>query len=217
MAKESVMTLQSDWSGGKSPYGVSWGKFMMWIFLLSDAFTFGGLLCGYSALRYKNAAWPHASEVFTAFPFTHAKIPLLFVGLMTFILICSSLTMVLAVHSGYHNDKKKTVRYLLWTIVGGLLFLGCQAFEWGHLMGEGYGLTTNPHGIVQFSTLFFLITGFHGSHVASGVVLLLITIGRVGSGALERKGSYEFVEKIGLYWHFVDLVWVFVFTFFYLV
>ncbi|MCS7223795.1 MAG: cytochrome c oxidase subunit 3 [Armatimonadetes bacterium] len=208
-------TLQAAWSGGRSPFAVSWGKLMMWLFILSDAFTFGGLLAGYGALRASSPTWPDASKVF-ALHIGGQDFPLLLIAIMTFILICSSGTMALAVHSGYSRDKKRTVLYLVATILLGLTFLGCQAYEWSKLIGEGYRLWHTPGGPPQFGACFFTITGFHGSHVLSGVIYLAVIAVRAGRGIYDQRGSYEGVENAGLYWHFVDLVWVFIFTFFYL-
>ena len=213
---EQEKILRSAWGGGKSPFGVSREKFTMWIFLLSDAFTFGGLLAGYGSLRASLPEWPDRAEIFSSFPFISAKVPLGFVGLMTFILICSSLTMALAVDAGRRKDRQGVIKYLGLTMLGGLIFLSCQAYEWGHLIHEGARLTSNPWGVPLFSTCFFVITGFHGSHVLSGVIILLIMAIRTAKGIYDRRGSYEGVEVAGLYWHFVDLVWVFIFTFFYL-
>jgi cytochrome c oxidase subunit 3 len=208
---------------------------MMWFFLLSDAFTFSGLLITYGLIRYSHQAyngaveafsfsqayWPIPEKVFTHFPFTHANMPLAFVGLMTFILIFSSVTMVLAVEAGHRMDKKDVEKWMLWTIVGGIAFLGSQAWEWSIFItgvnGWGASLINNPYGPPAFADLFFFITGFHGTHVLSGVILNIIIFFNVVVGTYERRGHYEMVEKVGLYWHFVDLVWVFVFTFFYLV
>jgi len=158
--------------------------------------------------------------------------PLVFVGLMTLILILSSVTMVLAVEAGHRNAKKEVIGWMIGTIIGGLMFLGCQALEWSHLHSEGFWRGAIPdmktleelfHGAPsttyahQFANLFFTITGFHGFHVFSGVVINIIITINVLKGTYEKRGSYLMVEKVGLYWHFVDLVWVFVFTFFYLV
>jgi cytochrome c oxidase subunit 3 len=164
-------------------------------------------------------------------PFIDGHLPLVFVGIMTFILIISSVTMVLAVEAGHRMDKKDVEKWMLWTIVGGIAFLSCQAWEWSHfihgkdpgtLMPDGStfmgaNLTQNQYGPPLFADLFFFITGFHGTHVFSGVVLNVIIFYNTVMGVYERTGHYEMVEKVGLYWHFVDLVWVFVFTFFYLV
>jgi len=147
---------------------------------------------------------------------------LVFVGIMTFILIMSSVTMVLAVEAGHRMDKEAVQKWMLWTIVGGFSFLGCQAWEWtifitGSEGGIGANLTHNEYGPTLFADLFFFITGFHGTHVLSGVIINILVFYNVTLGTYERIGHYEMVEKVGLYWHFVDLVWVFVFTFFYLV
>ena len=269
------------WGGGNRPLGASYGKLMMWFFLLTDALTFSGFLTGYGFARFKYLdSWPIAEEVFTHFPFMHGDHPLLYVALMTFILIMSSVTMVLAVTYGHQMQKKKVVLWLGLTIIGGLTFVGSQAWEWYHfihgteegayvvdevmhlesgatimngdvlqIMENGdlrlpnrvdkewqyvtgkdlvevkevarhiHGATMyeNEYGQKQFANFFFFITGFHGFHVFSGVVINFVIFLNVIKGVYERRGHYEMVEKIGLYWHFVDLVWVFVFTFFYLV
>jgi len=225
------------WSGGRSPFDVEYGKLMMWFFLLSDAFTFSTLLISYGALRFSAPVWPAPSLVFQSFPgLIESGAPLVFVGLMTFILIMSSVTMVLAVEAGHRNSKKEVVTWMLFTILGGLMFLGCQALEWNHLHSEGFwwghiptaekmqeffkaGVPYKQQAMTshQFANLFFTITGFHGFHVFSGVIINIVITINVLVGTYARRGSYLMVEKVGLYWHFVDLVWVFVFTFFYLV
>jgi cytochrome c oxidase subunit 3 len=310
--------------------GVSYGKMMMWFFIVSDALTFSGFLAAYGFSRFKFIeTWPLADEVFTHFPFMHGvAAPMYYVALMTFILIFSSVTMVLAVDAGHQMNKKKVTLYMFLTIIGGLIFVGSQAWEWknfikgehgavethgGSLLQfvkvdktqpsgykrvslsdfasttpeervqdtrskglwfteegtlpsvsvnqvvegfkshedilvrsekidvknktkvvlsreeslklvenakyvvEGANLKRNEYGNRLFADFFFFITGFHGFHVFSGVVINIIIFLNVLLGTYERRGSYEMVEKVGLYWHFVDLVWVFVFTFFYLV
>ncbi len=227
-----VKDSKNMWGGGQSPYAVSWGKMYMWIFLLSDAFTFSSLLIAYGTMRHRfSDIWPKPNEVFTHFPFIEHHVPLAYVGLMTFILIMSSVTMVLAVEAGHRNDKKQSGMWLLLTIIGGLMFVGSQAWEWYHfIVGTEHGrilangtvfhganLTMNEYGLTPlFGDFFFFITGFHGFHVFSGVVINFIIYLNVIGGVYEKRGHYEQVEKAGLYWHFVDLVWVFVFTFFYL-
>jgi len=290
---------QKPWSGGVRPFESSYGKLMMWFFLISDALTFSGFLCAYGFMRFKYAdVWPIAEDVFTHFPGLHGDHPLLFVALMTFILIMSSVTMVLAVNAGHKGNKNGVILWMALTIVGGFTFLGSQAWEWGHfihgdkgaielsnydivhlvdadnhlysiydLMGVdshadhhdftivevqeafqaredlslklpnrtivshdaasayfhnsevvlGANLVKNEYGHQLFANFFYFITGFHGFHVFSGVVILIIIFINAIKGTYERRGHYEMVEKVGLYWHFVDLVWVFVFTFFYLV
>lgn len=289
------------WKGGDKPFAASYGKLMMWFFLITDALTFSAFLAGYGFSRFKYPdVWPSPEDVFTHFPFLHGEHPLLFVALMTFILIMSSVTMVLAVNYGHKMQKNKVILWLSLTIVGGFMFLASQAWEWGHFIhgdkggvetktefvvhvaeGEelssvynlmevdghdgthhdftldeiilnlenkpsfnirkadrsylsntesinylrkngtkvilGANLVNNEYGHRLFADYFFFITGFHGFHVFSGVVLLIIILINVIKGTYERRGHYEMVEKVGLYWHFVDLVWVFVFTFFYLV
>jgi len=293
------------WGGGNRPFGAPYGKLMMWFFLISDALTFSGFLTAYGMTRFRNElTWPVAEDVFTHFPFLEGDHPLFYVALMTFILIMSSVTMVLAVHAGEHMNKKGVVLWMLLTIVGGAIFLGSQAWEWYHfILGDkgaielqdknivhvvdadgntisfsqlvhgmehghasnhsdkfsqdevfaafkandsytlkepgkagktlsrseavaalstattvqGANMEHNEYGKQQFANFFFFITGFHGFHVFSGVVINFIIFYNVLLGTYERRGHYKMVEKVGLYWHFVDLVWVFVFTFFYLV
>lgn len=292
MAESSVAhahdTHESDdqhlWEGGKEPMRVSYGKLMMWYFLVSDAFTFAGFLIAYGALRFSSVTWPEPDFVFASFPFVHAHWPLVFVTFMTFVLIFSSVTMVRAVQEGHRENRRGVVFWMFLTILGGATFLGSQAYEWTTLIKEenvsvsrnpfgryvadgelvdadgkpilengapvtvkkdhSYLLhghshegnvelekkyikyTSGPHagrveqigqGPKAFGALFFFITGFHGFHVFSGVVFLTIIMVNAFSGLYAaRKNGYEMVEKIGLYWHFVDLVWVFVFLVFYL-
>jgi len=290
MATTATVTKNNWWNGGKSPFNLEYGKLMMWYFLMSDTFTFGAFLISYGTIRFSSNYWPNPNVVFNAFPgMGHANLPLAFVSLMTFILIMSSVTMVLAVHSGHHGDKKGVVKWLAWTIVGGFAFLGCQAWEWTHLItGEHavlvgnqldvIGQTTHvnpwgqhanlgavtdalrntphdvlvklvgihnhelPHeqlakmtddqlrgminvaemhinetGPVAFGGFFYGITGFHGFHVFSGVIINIVMLIMAQQNVFERRGHYLMVEKAGLYWHFVDLVWVFVFLCFYLI
>ena len=339
----TVTTANSEentWGGGNEPMGASYGKLMMWFFIVSDALTFSGFLAAYGFSRFKFIeTWPLADEVFTHFPFLHGvPAPMYYVALMTFILIFSSVTMVLAVDAGHHLNKAKVTFYMFLTIIGGLIFVGSQAWEWsnfirgeygaietkggsllqfvdntGHrvklsdfvvslpkereqltrnkgkwfmdegslptytvaevqagfkahpellirteviyednaaskadpknnttlnkvkqktiltraeseyrlesatLVVEGANLIRNEYGSKLFADFFFFITGFHGFHVFSGVVINIIIFFNVLLGTYEKRRSYEMVEKVGLYWHFVDLVWVFVFTVFYLV
>lgn len=278
------------WSGGKSPFNLEYGKLMMWYFLMSDAFTFGAFLISYGSIRFSQNFWADPNVVFNAFPGAgHANLPLAFVSVMTFILIMSSVTMVLAVHEGHRGNRQGVVKWMMWTIVGGFLFLLCQAWEWHHLItGEhavlvdgkielmGQTMRGNPWGrlvegaavtdalknsspevlakLVQdhhagsnlaelmgkskdeligmlntaelhvrtagpiaFGGYFFGITGFHGFHVFSGVVINIIMTIMTAKGVFDRRGHYLMIEKAGLYWHFVDLVWVFVFLCFYLI
>ena len=279
------------WSGGKSPFNLEYGKLMMWYFLMSDAFTFGAFLISYGTIRFSQNFWPDPNVVFNAFPGAgHANLPLAFVSVMTFILIISSVTMVLAVHAGHKSDKRGVIKWMIWTIIGGLAFLGCQAWEWHHLItgehlvladgkfdmigqtmgGNPWGqlvedqaaltaaLQTTPHeglvnivhsqdhsksisqlnalsdtqlrnmvnvadlhvrekGPVAFGGFFYGITGFHGFHVFSGVIINVVMLIMTQKNVFERKGHYLMIEKAGLYWHFVDLVWVFVFLCFYLI
>jgi cytochrome c oxidase subunit 3 len=221
---QAVPAGQKWWSGGKSPFNVEYGKLMMWYFLMSDAFTFGAFLISYGTIRFSSNGWPDPNEVFKAFPLMgEMNLPLVFVSLMTFILIASSVTMVLAVAAGHNNDQKGVTKYMILTIIGGLMFLGCQAWEWTHLHGEGAWWGRNPFpnadgsvASTNFTNFFFTITGFHGFHVFSGVVINCIMLIKNLRGDFAKRGHYLMIEKAGLYWHFVDLVWVFVFTCFYL-
>ncbi len=206
-----------DWSRDKQVFGMPWGKAMMWFFLLSDTFIFSCFLVGYMMVRISTTdPWPNPSEVFglTAFG---VDVPLLLIAIMTFVLITSSGTMALAVNMGYRKDRKKTFWLMLATAALGATFVGMQAFEWTKLIMEGVRPWENPFGAAQFGSSFFMITGFHGMHVSAGVIYLLVVAFRVRSGFYEKRGgNYEIVEITGLYWHFVDLVWVFIFAFFYL-
>ncbi|MDN3520977.1 heme-copper oxidase subunit III family protein [Halomonas ramblicola] len=204
---------------------VPWSKAMMWGFLLSDIFIFACFLVGYMAARITaTAPWPNASEVFALEVGGH-HVPLLLIAIMTFILISSSGTMALAVKCGYERRRLATGGLLILTALLGASFVGMQAFEWTKLIHEGVRPWGNPWGAEQFGATFFLITGFHGTHVSFGVLFLVIMAVKVMRGSLEaqrpgfltgRRGRYEMVETLGLYWHFVDLVWVFIFAFFYL-
>ena len=181
------------------------GKLGMWIFLVGDAVGFGVLLAGYGAMRATSADWPD--------PLTRLGINL--TALMTFLLICSSVTMVKSLEWLGRGDRDRAIRFLLYTALGGALFLGLQAYEWTHLIGAGLHIDGNPWGAALFGTSFFIITGFHGLHVTAGVVYMLIMVGVV-KGRPDPAASYNTVEIAGLYWHFVDLVWIMVFTFMYL-
>ena len=325
---EANIAIPSDgkntWDGGGvRPFGASYGKMMMWFFIVSDALTFSGFLAAYGLTRFKFIdSWPIADEVFTHIPFIHGNYPMYYVAFMTFVLIFSSVTMVLAVDAGHKMQKNKVAWYMFATIIGGLIFVGSQAWEWntfikgsygavkttdgkvlqfvkdGHQIAlsdfvvgermdervsstrknglwfesgesvgeysvaqiaasynanpaiqirsekidldkkqkiilsrekgaaelakgkfviEGANLMANEYGNTIFADFFFFITGFHGFHVFSGIVINIIIFFNVILGTYEKRGHYEMVEKVGLYWHFVDLVWVFVFTFFYLV
>jgi cytochrome c oxidase subunit 3 len=207
----------SDYSGDKQVFPVHWGKAMMWIFLLSDTFIFSCFLTGYMNVRMSTTeAWPNPSEVFALTIFGE-HIPLILIAIMTFVLISSSGTMAMAVNFSYRKDKKKIFWLMLATAAFGATFVGMQAFEWTKLITEeGVRPWGNPMGAPQFGSSFFMITGFHGMHVSAGVIYLLVVANRVRTGFYDRKGSYDTVEIAGLYWHFVDLVWVFIFAFFYL-
>ena len=214
---EGLKGVTADWSADKQAFPVPWGKAMMWIFLLSDTFIFSCFLVSYMNVRISTTdVWPNPSIVFGLHVFGR-DIPLFLIALMTMVLITSSGTMAMAVNFGYRRDRKKTALLMFATALLGLSFVGMQAFEWSKLiLEEGVRPWGNPMGAAQFGSAFFMITGFHGLHVSCGVIYLSVVATRVLNGFYERKGTYETVEVAGLYWHFVDLVWVFIFAFFYL-
>ncbi len=218
--------VTADWSSDQRAFkNVSWGKAMMWIFLLSDTFIFSCFLLSYMTVRSSTKiAWPNASEVF-ALHIGGSDVPLILIAIMTFVLISSSGTMVLAVNYGYRHDRKKAAILMLLTALLGATFVGMQVFEWSKLISEGVRPWGNPMGAEQFGATFFMITGFHGTHVTIGVIFLIIMARKAWRGDFDtgrrgfftsRKSTYESVEIMGLYWHFVDLVWVFIFALFYL-
>ncbi|BDY05520.1 heme-copper oxidase subunit III family protein [Ferrimonas sp. YFM] len=212
----ALQQFVSDWSGDRRTFQISWGKAMMWIFLLSDTFVFGSFLVGYMVARMSTTVpWPIPSEVF-ALTVGGVTVPLLLIAIMTFILITSSGTMAMAVNFGYRKNRKVAAALMLATAVLGASFVGMQAFEWSKLIEDGVRPWGNPMGASQFGAAFFMITGFHGLHVSIGVILLLVVANKVRRGDYEASGDYGIVETTGLYWHFVDLVWVFIFAFFYL-
>ncbi|UTY58865.1 heme-copper oxidase subunit III family protein [Massilia sp. erpn] len=214
-AQGGMQSLVADWSSDRAAFHVPWGKAMMWIFLLSDTFIFGSFLTGYMAVRISTtAAWPNPSEVFALTIGGHT-LPLILIAIMTFVLITSSGTMAMAVNYAYRRDRRMAARLMLATALFGACFVGMQAFEWSKLIAEGVRPWGNPMGAAQFGSCFFMITGFHGLHVTAGVIYLSIVAVRVLRGRYEQVG-YDIVEIAGLYWHFVDLVWVFIFALFYL-
>jgi cytochrome c oxidase subunit 3 len=211
-----IKGLVTDWSGDKEAFRVPWGKAMMWIFLLSDTFVFSCFLIGYMVVRISAVdPWPNASEVF-ALEIGGHHIPLVLIAIMTFILITSSGTMAMAVNYGYRKDKVKAGVLMLVTALLGMSFVGMQAFEWTKLISEGVRPWGNPFGADQFGAVFFMVTGFHGLHVSIGVIYLATVAFKILKGHYQKRGNYEIVEIAGLYWHFVDLVWVFIFALFYL-
>ena len=218
--------VAEDWSSDQRAFkNVSWGKAMMWIFLLSDTFIFSCFLLSYMTVRISTTTpWPNPSEVF-ALTINGKTIPLILIAIMTFVLISSSGTMAMAVNYGYRRDRVKSAVLMLVTAAFGATFVGMQAFEWTKLITEGVRPWSNPWGAPQFGSSFFMITGFHGTHVTVGVIFLILMARKVLRGDFDvgrrgfftsRKGNYEIVEITGLYWHFVDLVWVFIFALFYL-
>lgn len=215
-----------DWSSDQRSFkNVSWGKTMMWIFLVSDTFIFGCFLLSYMTVRISTTVpWPDPGEIFALTIMGHS-ITMILIAIMTFVLISSSGTMVLAVNYAYRRDRKRATFWLLMTALGGAMFVGMQAFEWAKLIEDGVRPWGNPFGAAQFGSTFFMITGFHGLHVSIGVLFLILVARKVWRGDYDhgrrgfftsQKGRYEIVETLGLYWHFVDLVWVFIFALFYL-
>ena len=209
--------LVSDWSSDRQAFHVAWGKAMMWIFLLSDTFIFGSFLTGYMTVRSSTTVpWPNPSQVF-ALQVGGTDVPLLLIAIMTFVLISSSGTMAMAVNCAYRRDRINAAALMFVTAGFGEMFVGMQAFEWTKLILEGVRPWGNPMGAAQFGSTFFMITGFHGLHVTAGVIYLIVVAVRLLRGKYERDGgNYQIVEIAGLYWHFVDLVWVFIFALFYL-
>ena len=224
---KGIHGLTHDWSSDQTAFKkVPWGKAMMWIFLLSDTFIFSCFLISLMTARASTTAeWPNASEVFGLSVFG-TSVPLLLIAIMTFVLISSSGTMAIAVKYGYEKNRKLCALFLLLTAIGGATFVGMQAFEWTKLIvHEGIRPWANPFGAAQFGSFFFMVTGFHGTHVSIGVIFLLIMARKTWRGDFDTgqrgfftsmKSNYEAIEIMGLYWHFVDLVWVFIFAFFYL-
>jgi len=217
-APGALRSLADDWSSDQEVFKrVHWGKAMMWIFLLSDTFVFSCFLTSYMTVRATTTVpWPNPSEVFGLEVAGHS-VPLLLIAIMTFILISSSGTMAMAVNFAYRRDRLRTTLLMLATAAFGATFVSMQAFEWTKLiLQEGVRPWGNPMGAPQFGSCFFMITGFHGLHVSIGVIYLSTIASKVARGHYERRGNYEVVEIAGLYWHFVDLVWVFIFALFYL-
>jgi cytochrome c oxidase subunit 3 len=215
--KSSWGTVVDDWSADKETFPIPWGKLMMWLFLVSDTFIFSCFLVGYMHVRsVTTEPWPYPSEVF-ALTLFGVNLPLILIAIMTFILITSSGTMALAVRYAHFKDKQKIFLLMVVTALFGASFVGMQVFEWSKLIfEEGIRPWGNAFGAPQFGSIFFMITGFHGFHVTCGVIYLLWVAFKVRRGDYDKSGNYDIVEIAGLYWHFVDLVWVFIFAFFYL-
>jgi cytochrome c oxidase subunit 3 len=215
---QSLQDFAGDWGADQEVFRhVHWGKAMMWIFLLSDTFIFSSFLVSYMTMRSSvTAPWPNTAEVF-GLDVGGVSVPLLLIAIMTFVLISSSGTMAMAVNFGYRRNRKATAALMVATALFGVAFVSMQAFEWTKLIvSEGVRPWGNPMGAAQFGASFFMITGFHGLHVSVGVIMLLIVASKVLRGHYDKRGDYSAVEIAGLYWHFVDLVWVFIFAFFYL-
>ena len=203
MANAMQHVTRANWEGGSCPFEAGWRKVMMWAFIITDGLLFAGFLVSYGFAKLSQPTWPGQDEIFN----------LSFIAVMTFVLISSSATMASAVRAAQIGDSARVGRFLWLTAVGGLIFLGMQVYEWSHLIHQGVTLSSNPWDVPLFGAYFFLITGFHGTHVLSGVLILVITALRHS----KRLTSPAGVEMAGLYWHFVDLVWVFIFTLFYLI
>jgi cytochrome c oxidase subunit 3 len=180
-----------------SPYAIPSRKLTMWLFLISDAVTFGAILFGYGYLRTASGDWP------APFKFNPS---ILNVIIMTFVLITSSLTMLGAVDSAKAGNKAKANRFLWSTILLGVIFVGLHVREWFALIDEGVRLFQNPWGSPLFGAAFFSITGLHLLHVICGVLAIAVIARGFSRGSL----TAGHVETTGLYWHFVDLVWMFV-------
>ncbi len=191
------------WGGGVNPYGVNFKKIGMWMFIVSDSLTFSALLFAYSYLRMSSPNWPTPFELWPSIAVA---------SLMTACLLSSSLTMVLAVHHAERGDTRKAVRWLFGTMAGGLAFLILHANEWRELINHGMSLNGNPWGDGMFGGTFFTLTGMHMFHVFTGVGYL----GVIAWGFAKGRFKAEDVEVCGLYWHFVDLVWMFIFPLVYL-
>jgi cytochrome c oxidase subunit 3 len=201
-AREQQETLADRWGGGRSPFDVGWPKLMMWLFLVSDALTFAGLLIGLWVVRLSSPTWPNRLEIMN----------IRLVAAMTVILIISSTTMALSVYALRKGWRRNAIGFLTATILCGMVFAGMQAFEWAHFIGEGARLNANPWGVPAFSFTFFVITGLHGLHVVGGIVYLWAMAVRIAKGLSSDEG----LEVAGLYWGFVDLVWVFIWSSIYL-
>lgn len=182
------------------------GKIGMWLFLVTDAMSFSGFLIAYGVLR-ATKEWPTPVKALGGVGLS---------GFMTFLLICSSVSMVLAIDACRQKNRQGMLNWLLATIVGGAAFLGIQAYEYTHLIHHmGMSFNSYAHGTSLFASTFFSITGFHGLHVLSGVIYLIVMYILAYRGDFDN-GDYNMLEIAGLFWHFVDLVWILVFTFVYL-
>jgi len=199
----NTASMTDRWDGGVSPYGQTWQKLMMWFFIVTDALLFAGFIASYGFARLGSDNWPVALDHF----------PVAYLTIMTFVLISSSVAMACAVSAAKNQDRAALIKFLFLTLIGGVIFLGMQGFEWATFISEGGRPWGNEWGDRYFGAYFFLITGFHGTHVLIGALILAITLFKSISGKIDANK----VELAGLYWHFVDLVWVFVFGFFYLI
>ena len=212
-----LQSVVQDWSDQKQAFHVPWGKLMMWIFLISDTFIFSCFLVGYMNVRMTTTdPWPYPSEVF-ALTLFGKNIPLILIAIMTFILITSSGTMALAVRYSHFRDKKKIAMFMFCTAALGASFVGMQAFEWTKLIGEGVRPWSNPFGAPQFGSVFFMVTGFHGLHVTGGLIAFLIVLLRVAKARRFTHSQATTAIVVSYYWHFVDVVWIALFSAIYLI
>lgn len=191
------------WQGGAEPFAVGHKKLGMWLFIASDSLTFSALLIAYSYVRVASVKWPTPFRLWPSIAMA---------TVMTVLLLSSSLTMVLGVAAARRGDKRGTVRYILLTMAGGLGFVVLHLNEWRGLINEGVRLWENPWGVPLFGGTFFTLTGLHMFHVITGVAYL----GVIAAGVARGRFGHDHVEVSGLYWHFVDLVWMFIFPLVYL-
>ena len=187
--------------GHHSSTGLSNNKLAMWLFLGSECLLFGGLISTYMLYRGRVSDGPHPSQIYD----------IAFTSVSSFVLLMSSLTMVLAVTAAQRNDDRRTNLWLTVTAVLGATFVGGQVYEFTTFIREGLGFTTS-----LFGSSFYTLTGFHGVHVSVGVIFLLSTMGIIKKNKITGNKA-EVVELVGLYWHFVDIVWIIIFTLVYLI
>ena len=203
MAEHTQGAAVSAWGGGGSPYAIGSKKLGMWLFIISDSLTFSVLILAYTYVRISSTDWPRPFELWPSI--TMASV-------MTFCLLSSSVTMVMAVLSSQRGDRGKTAKWIFATMIGGIAFIVLHTNEWLDLIHHGVTPFGNPWGSPLFGASFFTLTGLHMTHVTIGVIYL----GIVALGFKRGKYDAEDVEVSGLYWHFVDLVWMFIFPMVYL-
>src|SRR5262245_2263462 len=204
MSTQVSATAEGLWAGGGSPYRTNSKKLGMWLFIISDSLTFSALLFAYTYCRVSNPNWP------TPFHFSPS---IIFSSVMTLALLSSSLTMVMGVTAMNQGNRKSAGAWILATMAGGSLFVGLHLTEWLNLINNEHVTPfDNPWGVPLFGGTFFSITGLHMTHVAIGIIYL----GIIWQAVIRGKVKAEDVEVAGLYWHFVDLVWMFIFPLVYL-